>query len=130
VEEGVRWVTRAGIFLSLLVGVAIYAAVVFTEVLLLSRPSSQLWDWFIELAATLIAATLAVGVGIVLFTYQSQKTEEQRRKQILTALAAELHSNLLALMSLPNTPIIDVNTGTEIGKARLIPLSTPNPDYS
>jgi hypothetical protein len=116
--------TRSGLLLGLLVVASLFAAEVFTEVLLSSRPSSQLWDWFITLVATLISATLAVVGGIYLFTYQSQKTEEQRREQIGAALAAELRSNVLALQARPNTPLRDVNTGDLIGNARIFPLGS------
>ena len=69
---------------------AILAAEVFTQLLLEVRPREELWEWFIQLTATALAALFAVGV----FEYQSRQAEGDRQNRLLAALAAELQSNL------------------------------------
>lgn len=83
-------------------GVAVLAGALFTVVLLERRPTEELWDWFITVVATFLAALFAVGV----FEYQGQQTEKDRQKRLLEALAAELRSNLDLLVHEHRTPFL------------------------
>jgi uncharacterized membrane protein YccC len=70
------------------------AAVIFTVVFRLFADEQQpVWDWFVQLAATLIGTILAVAGGLWLFNYQSRKTDENREEQLLTNLAGETQAN-------------------------------------
>lgn len=85
----------------IVVGAAILAAEVFTEILLQTQPpETPFWEWLITLIATVLAALFAVGV----FEYQSRQDERDRQNKLLAALAAELQSNLSILRSGHRTP--------------------------
>jgi hypothetical protein len=112
-------VAKRPLFLICLAAFAV--GVVFTLAILLFGSTGELWDWAIQLAATLISATLAIVVGVGLFRYQSRKADEAKGTQLLTALAGELQSSLNILNSEHRTPIMALN-GQQFGTAILMRL--------
>jgi hypothetical protein len=81
----------------------ILALVCFAAVVILFAPENeQVWDWFIQVAATGIGTILAAAAGIALFNYQSQKTAESREEQLLTALAGETQATQNTLSEEPS----------------------------
>lgn len=81
----------------------ILALVCCSAVVVLFAPAKeQVWDWFMQVAATVIGTILAVQVGIGLFNYQSRKTDETREEQLLTALAGEIQGNQNTLSGAPS----------------------------
>jgi hypothetical protein len=80
-------------------------------------------DWFIALAATTVAALLAVAGGIWLFHYQSQESEQALENKLFTRVALESKMNLEILAGRP-TEFFDAKTGKAAGQAVAVPLST------
>ncbi len=98
---------------------AIVVGLLFTLVLYLFRPTAELWAWFIQFAATLISATLAIAAGVGLFAYQRFKSDEARSDQLLTALAGELQSCVAILNTEQRDRVMALN-GQEFGTAVLV----------
>jgi hypothetical protein len=83
----------------------------------------KLLDWFIQIAATFVAALLAVVGGVWLFRYQDRKTEEQLARKLSTRVAVELKRNLVLLESSPT--FSDARTGAVVGGTAVgVELST------
>lgn len=101
---------------TIVVVVALLLAGLFTWILLQVQPRS-LYEWFIQLTATAVAALLAVGV----FEYQSRQAERDRHKRLLAALAAELQSNLHIIRSEPRTPF-QMRNYKQYADAKLVPM--------
>jgi hypothetical protein len=81
---------------------SVYALVLFTSLFWRFANAQFIWEWFIQVAATLIGTILGVAVAIGLFSYQSQKRDEAREEQLLTTLAGETQSNLNTLNGQPS----------------------------
>jgi hypothetical protein len=83
----------------------------------------KLLDWFIQLAATSVAAILAVVGGVWLFHYADRETEEKLRKKLKMRVALEAKANLERLES---TPTVFTQKGTKrvLGQAVTVELST------
>jgi len=82
---------------------SVCAAALFTLVFWLFADEQQpLWNWFIQLAATLFGTVLAVAGGLWLFNYQASKTDETREEQLLKTLAGETQANLNILSDEPS----------------------------
>lgn len=62
-------------------------------------------DW----ANTFVATALTVGAGVMLYRHQTERADEERRDQILTALAGELQA-CLGILRAPPSPLL-VPTG-------------------
>jgi hypothetical protein len=107
-EEGVPGVkyspSRVVVVLALLLALGSFGMVEIIN-------PAKLLDWFIEFAATLAAATLAVAGGIWLFHYQTRKTEAQLRKKLLTRVALEWKRNLDRLERGVTTPFVRQKRG-------------------
>jgi hypothetical protein len=58
-------------------------------------------DW----SNTFVATALTVGAGVLLYRHQTERADEERRDQLLTALAGELQSCVDILRSRP-TPLL------------------------
>jgi hypothetical protein len=71
-------------FLIAILGIAFFTMAVFVV-----NPA-RLWDWSITLGATLVSALFAIATGLALFNYQNRITNEERERQLYTALFAEL----------------------------------------
>lgn len=102
---------------------ALYSAIVF------DFSGGQGWEWL----NTFMATILSVFAGIFLYRHQTAVAEDDRRDQLLTALAGELKA-CIGILRTPPTPIViprSVTTGegdatvvntAKIGEAVLIHL--------
>ena len=105
------------------IGLAVLGAVIFTLVLLQTRPSRDLWDWIIIGMATVSSLVFALGI----FEYRSGRIDEYKRTQLLTALAGELRANLIVLQSKHRTPLYgrggpEQRSYVNVGYAKLVRL--------
>jgi len=89
-------------------GTALVLAVIFTGIMVDLCPKA-LSDWFITLAATFISVVFAVA----LFWYQREKSDEERREQLLTVLSVEVQMLLKILEDSRHPVSVD---GEELGK--------------
>lgn len=105
------------------VGAATLLTVVST-ILVAWVDSFKLLDWFIALAATTVAALLAVASGLYLFHYQDRKAEKRLREKLLTRVALEWKRNLVRLEEGVTTPFVRQRTGERVGEIVTAELST------
>jgi hypothetical protein len=80
----------------------VYASVLFTALFWRFADEKPIWEWLLQVAATLIGTILAVAVGLWLFHHQARKTDEAREEQLLTTLAGETQANLNILSGQPS----------------------------
>jgi hypothetical protein len=83
----------------------------------------KLLDWFIQLAATSVAAILAVVGGVWLFHYADRETEEKLRTKLKMRVALEVKVNLERLESAP-TVFMQKSSDKVLGRAVTVELST------
>jgi hypothetical protein len=95
---------------TLLVGMGIYLVSI---IFYLHTSSDTFAQWVSTLSGTLVGALLAAIIGVGLFYYQGNKTEERRRHQLLEAWAGELQATLDTLESEPDFTIPPPEDGSE-----------------
>ncbi len=105
------------------IGLAVLGAVIFTLVLLQTRPSRDLWDWIIIGMAAVSSLVFALGI----FEYRSGRFDEYKQTRLLTALAGELRANLIVLRSKHRTPLYgrggpEQRSHVNVGYAKLVRL--------
>jgi hypothetical protein len=80
------------------------AAAAYT-LFLAKRRREELWAWLHNFIATLISIIFVLVIGIFLFNYQSDKSEEMERQYLSRLLSAEVRSNTELLEKEPSLSI-------------------------
>jgi hypothetical protein len=80
---------------------------------------------FVQYIGTIVATFAGVGLaaffGLRQVRFQMRQADDQRRDQLLTALAGEIRASQRILSGRP-TPIVDAATHEEVGTVVLVPL--------
>jgi hypothetical protein len=58
---------------------------------------SVFWSWLGTLLATFISVFAAIGVGLILFNYQTSVTDERKRQELTRLAVTELHNIIHSL---------------------------------
>lgn len=88
----------------ILITVLLMIAGIYTLALVKFK-KNEVWNWLHTFIATILSISTALLVGIILYNYEDQVSQELSRQRIRSLLAVELSNNLEALEQEPSLKI-------------------------